>query len=305
TAPTTANRQSTRVCTPLERPGFVATHNGSRRTLNAPIISPTLHNKSWKSATTNSSTSETSSTLQHPAHSKKHCLEPDSQDNSDLEEGTLTRKRKKQNPDAVDLAQDSDKENSKAKAKLKKCKGGFDNPKAYFFPGEPAPDQSNGGLTYKCLWCPKSVRVNSSTNSNLKTHCDGSSTQNQVRKPCPGRGKAISKGANLPQSSTEEAEEQKKKNATNTGTLTSFVHKGCFNNKTLNKLLVFWVIQHLLPWSLFDDFFLGVAFDYCNINSVIFSQTWAADYARKLYVNLQQQVIAAINVSNWFCFILI
>ncbi|PLW31686.1 hypothetical protein PCASD_10912 [Puccinia coronata f. sp. avenae] len=158
---------------------------------------------------------------------------------SDLEEGTLTRKRKKQNPDAVDLAQDSDKENSKAKAKLKKCKGGFDNPKAYFFPGEPAPDQSNGGLTYKCLWCPKSVRVNSSTNSNLKTHCDGSSTQNQVRKPCPGRGKAISKGANLPQSSTEEAEEQKKKNATNTGTLTSFVHKGCFNNKTLNKLLVF------------------------------------------------------------------
>jgi hypothetical protein len=126
-----------------------------------------------------------------------------------------------------------------------------------------------------------------------------------VHKPCPGRRKAISKGANLPHSSTEEAKEQKKTNATNTGTLTSFVHKGCFDNKTLNKLLVFWVIQHSLPWSRFDDFFLGVAFDYCNINLVIFSWTWAADYARKLYVDLQQQVIAAINVSNWFCFILI
>ncbi|PLW32343.1 hypothetical protein PCASD_16445 [Puccinia coronata f. sp. avenae] len=135
---------------------------------------------------------------------------------------------------AFDLTQDLDKENSQAEAKLKKCKGGFDNPKVYFFPGEPAPNQE---------------------------HCDGSSTQNHMRKPCPGEGKAISKGANLPQSSTEEAKEHKKKNATNNGTLTSSVHKGRFDNKTLNKLLIFWVIQHSLPWSRFDDFFLGVAFD--------------------------------------------
>jgi hypothetical protein len=178
-----------------------------------------------------------------------------------------------------------DKENSQAEAKLKKCKGGFDNPKAYFFPGEPAPNQVcflivkcfwnfqlliNSSSNRKkvkwrsymmCRWCPKSVRVNSSTNSNLKEHCDGSSTQNHMRKPCPGEGKAISKGANLPQSSTEEAKEHKKKNATNNGTLTSSVHKGRFDNKTLNKLLIFWVIQHSLPWSRFDDFFLGVAFD--------------------------------------------
>ncbi|PLW07102.1 hypothetical protein PCANC_25736 [Puccinia coronata f. sp. avenae] len=191
----------------------------------------------------------------------------------------------------------SDAENAKAKAKPKKCKGGFDNPKIYYHPGEPAPYQSNGGLTYKCCWCPKSVRVNSSTNSNLKTHRDGSSTQNHVRKPCSGQGKAVANGAILPKSSTEEAKDKKKTNSKNPGTLTSFVQKGRFDNKTFNKLLVFWLIRHSLPWARFNDFFLGVAFDYCNMNSAVPSCSWAADYARKLYVDLQQRVITAIQVS--------
>ncbi|PLW20726.1 hypothetical protein PCASD_17430 [Puccinia coronata f. sp. avenae] len=272
----TVTRQSNRICTPLARQGFTQPHGDSRRALLVPS-SPTLPHQS---GTSHKAPGKNRGAPKQPAKSKNASLISADKDEC-----------------ADDLAQDLDAKNAKAKAKPKKCKGGFDNPKIYYHPGEPAPDQSNGGLTYKCRWCPKSVRVNPSTNSNLKTRHDGSSTQNHVRKPCSGRGKAVANGAILPKSSTEEAKDKKKTNSKNPGTLTSFVQKGCFDNKTFNKLLVFWLIRHSLPWARFNNFFLGVAFDYCNMNLAVLSRSWAADYARKLYVDLQQRVITAIQVS--------
>ncbi|KAI9612098.1 hypothetical protein H4Q26_008189 [Puccinia striiformis f. sp. tritici PST-130] len=122
-------------------------------------------------------------------------------------------------PAVVNLEQDSDDENSKAKAP-KNVKGGFDNPKLYFFPGSAAPDDmaslryQTKGLTYKCRWCPKSVRVPLSTISNLKTHRDGSITSSGLRKACPGQPGAINAGAKLPLSADdEESTAQSKKNA--------------------------------------------------------------------------------------------
>jgi hypothetical protein len=41
----------------------------------------------------------------------------------------------------VDIAQDADEENAKAKKKPKISKDGFDNPKLYLFPGTQAADQ--------------------------------------------------------------------------------------------------------------------------------------------------------------------
>ncbi|KNE87456.1 hypothetical protein PSTG_19159, partial [Puccinia striiformis f. sp. tritici PST-78] len=41
----------------------------------------------------------------------------------------------------VNLDQDSDDKNAKAAKKVKAVKGGFDNPKLYFFDGSPAPNQ--------------------------------------------------------------------------------------------------------------------------------------------------------------------
>ncbi|KAI7955269.1 hypothetical protein MJO28_005669 [Puccinia striiformis f. sp. tritici] len=198
-------------------------------------------------------------------------------------------------PAVVNLEQDSDDENSKAKAP-KNVKGGFDNPKLYFFPGSAAPGQTKG-LTYKCRWCPKSVRVPLSTISNLKTHRDGSITSSGLRKACPGQPGAINAGAKLPLSADdEESTAQSKKNAS--GTLNAFVQKGRFNNQTLNKILVLWLIRQSLAWNRFEDHLLRVAFDYSNAASSIYSRTWAALHARKLYVTLQEQVIRDIRKSD-------
>ncbi|KAI9629607.1 hypothetical protein KEM48_012828 [Puccinia striiformis f. sp. tritici PST-130] len=213
-------------------------------------------------------------------------------------------------PVVVNLEQDSDDENAKVKAP-KNVKGGFDNPKLYFFPGGAAPGQFRNddvasihcqtkGLTYKCCWCPKSVRVPLSTISNLKTHWDGSITSTGLRKACPGRLGAINAGAKLPISADDEDSAiQSKKNAS--GTLNAFVQKGRFDNKTMNKILVLWLIRHSLAWNRFEDHLLRVAFDYSNTTSLIFCRTWAALHARKLYVTVAQPILLYIVFGRPKC----
>ncbi|KAI9622452.1 hypothetical protein H4Q26_015131, partial [Puccinia striiformis f. sp. tritici PST-130] len=289
-------RQSSRIRTPLERPGFIQTHADSRRALQV-IVSPS-----------------TTGRPSNPPHSQVN-VRPGSQQaisesTGDTETSSLLALNQSSQAittaDApvvggivVNLDQDSDDENAKAaKAakKVKAVKGGFDNPKLYFFDGSPAPDQKNG-LTYKCRWCPKSVQVPLSSISNLKTHRDGSIGQTGVRKACPGRHRAIVDGGKFPPSADEEDSAAKKKqNATST--LTAFTQKGRFDNATLNKILVFWIIRQSLPWNRFSDYLLGVAIDYCNANADVYSRTWAATYAHKLYINLQGKVIQDIHNSG-------
>ncbi|KAH9469781.1 hypothetical protein Pst134EA_007058 [Puccinia striiformis f. sp. tritici] len=174
----------------------------------------------------------------------------------------------------------------------------FDNVKLFFHTPYKADDiVKDGALTYKCRWCPKSVRMNRSTNLNLKTHRDGAINRNRLHKACPGQGKAAIEGANLPISSDNKAAD-KEKNATPSGTLTAYATKGKFDINTMNKILLFWVIRQSLPWSCFGDYLLGVAFDYSNANSKIFSPTWAAFNDRKLYLLLQFKVISEIKESD-------
>ncbi|KAI9618629.1 hypothetical protein KEM48_006608 [Puccinia striiformis f. sp. tritici PST-130] len=290
----TGPRQSARIRTPLARPGFIQTHADSRRALSLAPASPGARTQvSVLSDSVNQSVSENQS------------------------ESVAADSSVPGQPVVVNLEQDSDDENAKVKAP-KNVKGGFDNPKLYFFPGGAAPGQvcqiyfpllfltctdndvasihcQTKGLTYKCRWCPKSVRVPLSTISNLKTHRDGSITSTGLRKACPGRLGAINAGAKLPISADDEDSAiQSKKNAT--GTLNAFVQKGRFDNKTMNKILVLWLIQHSLAWNRFEDHLLRVAFDYSNATSSIFCRTWAALHARKLYVTLQEQVIRDIRV---------
>ncbi|KAI9611098.1 hypothetical protein H4Q26_008947 [Puccinia striiformis f. sp. tritici PST-130] len=268
----TGPRQSARIRTPLARPGFIQTHADSRRALSLAPASPGARTQvSVLSDSVNQSVSENQS------------------------ESVAADSSVPGQPVVVNLEQDSDDENAKVKAP-KNVKGGFDNPKLYFFPGGAAPGQTKG-LTYKCRWCPKSVRVPLSTISNLKTHRDGSITSTGLRKACPGRLGAINAGAKLPISADDEDSAiQSKKNAT--GTLNAFVQKGRFDNKTMNKILVLWLIRHSLAWNRFEDHLLRVAFDYSNATSSIFCRTWAALHARKLYVTLQEQVIRDIRKSD-------
>ncbi|KAI9621454.1 hypothetical protein H4Q26_015757 [Puccinia striiformis f. sp. tritici PST-130] len=264
-------RQSSRIRTPLERPGFIQTHANSRRALQV-IVSPSMTGRP-----------------SNPPHSQVN-VRPGSHTQSAI----TTADAPVVGGIVVNLDQDSDDKNAKAAKKVKAVKGGFDNPKLYFFDGSPAPNQKNG-LTYKCRWCPKSVRVPLSSISNLKTHRDGSIVQTGVRKACPGRHQAIVDGGKFPPSADEEDSAAKKKqNATST--LTAFTQKGRFDNATLNKILAFWIIPQSLPWNRFSDYLLGVAIDYCNANADVCSRTWAATYAHKLYINLKGKVIQDIHV---------
>ncbi|KAH9448763.1 hypothetical protein Pst134EA_028058 [Puccinia striiformis f. sp. tritici] len=240
----TGARQSARIRTPLARPGFIQTHTDSQRALSLAPASPGARTQvSVLSDSVNQSVSENQS------------------------ESVAGDSSVPGQPVVVNLEQDSDDENAKVKAP-KNVKGGFDNPKLYFFPGGAAPGQ---------------------------THRDGSITSTGLRKACPGRLGAINAGAKLPISADDEDSAiQSKKNAT--GTLNAFVQKGRFDNKTMNKILVLWLIRHSLAWNRFEDHLLRVAFDYSNATSSIFCRTWAALHARKLYVTLQEQVIWDIRV---------
>ncbi|KAA1079653.1 hypothetical protein PGT21_019801 [Puccinia graminis f. sp. tritici] len=194
----TVTHQSTRIRTPLERPGFIQTHTDSRRALQVPPSLPLVN--------------QTSSQASSGAPSNQSTARP---------QGTNFRVD-------VDLAQDLDEENLKWVKKNKSEKEGYNNAKMYYDEPYKAPDQT-------------SVRVNKSTDSNLKTHRDGSIHGNRLRKLCTGRAKSIAKGANLPQSA-EEKHSAKFKTTTSSGTLTVYVQKGQFDVKTMNKILVFWII---------------------------------------------------------------
>jgi hypothetical protein len=119
----------------------------------------------------------------------------------------------------------------------------------------------------------------------IQTHTD-SRSGNRLRKPCTGCAKSIAQGANLPQSAKEK-HSVKVKTTTSSGTLTAYVQKGRFDVKSMNKILVFWIVQQSLPWACFDDYLLGFVIDYCNPNARIYSQTWAVIQAHKLYVTIQ------------------
>ncbi|KAA1105519.1 hypothetical protein PGT21_010086 [Puccinia graminis f. sp. tritici] len=279
-------RQSARKCTPLKRPGFIATHPDSRRAVQAPPTSPcAIHVQPTSLKHPEKPPQASSKTKQQAKGTTTNDLSP-----TTVSSGTEV---------VINVEQDSDKENKKAPGpkEPKKVKGGFDNPKLYFHDGYQASDQEGESLTYKCRWCPKSVRCPMSTNSNLKTHRDGSITQNGVRKSCVGRAKAVADGGNFPQSLDEQEAASKKKN-NSTATISAYVQKGRFDIKTMNMLLLFWIIRQSLPWARFNDYHLGVAFDYCNANSVVYSATWAANHARKLYNILQARVIADIKDSK-------
>ncbi|KNE97133.1 hypothetical protein PSTG_09560 [Puccinia striiformis f. sp. tritici PST-78] len=282
------NRQSTRVRTPLSRPGFIQTHTDSRRTLEAPPASP-LDSHSANAPSTRS---------QGPQAAKARTKKPTK---SASQSQSTTGSSVDQVIDVestIDIVQDSDEENAKAEKNSKVDTDEFDSVKLHYHTPYKADDQvKEGALTYKCRWCPKSVRVNGSTDSNLKTHRDGAINRNRLRKSCPGRGKAVIQGANLPISSDEKAAAKEKK-TTPSGTLTAYVTKGKFDINTMNKILLFWIIRQSLPWSRFGDYLLGVAFDYSNPNSKVFSRTWAAFNARKLYLSLQFKVISDIKKSD-------
>jgi hypothetical protein len=61
--------------------------------------------------------------------------------------------------------------------------------------------------------------------------------------------------------------------------INKFVENAKFCNRTLNQVLVIWLIKSSLPWARLDDFILGAAFYYFQQGVNLYSCTWAATEA--------------------------
>ncbi|KAA1077524.1 hypothetical protein PGT21_010756 [Puccinia graminis f. sp. tritici] len=152
-------RQSSRKRIPLVTPGFVPTQANSRKSLQTQNYTRSNINQSSSPTPGNqggpTSTQETSNTINSVAMY-------DLEQNSDDENAKVSGRSAK----------------SKEDKKLKPCKDGTENVLVYF-------SQIENGLTYRCLWCPMTVKASTSSYYNLKFHCDGSNIKGTIQAACP------------------------------------------------------------------------------------------------------------------------
>ncbi|POW05384.1 hypothetical protein PSTT_09733 [Puccinia striiformis] len=160
--PQSTRRESSRIRTPLSRPGFIPTASDSRRALignptqprRRPATTPSSDplpdepNKGDKEEESSDDVIETQATGQRPGTKKV------------ASKVTQVLKRTGKGIE-VDLAQDSDNEHSQLATKKDKTKdsNGFDHWVLYFHPPGQGPNQKPGDEACACRWCPKEVMV--------------------------------------------------------------------------------------------------------------------------------------------------
>jgi hypothetical protein len=125
----------------------------------------------------------------------------------------------------------------------------------------------------------------------LKLHRDGNST----RAACPARKRAIQSGANLPITAKDQAAAKKEQEKDST-VMAKFIQSSSFDNRTLNQILVMWLIFSSLPWNRISNRLLGITFGYSRKGVGIYSRTWAASEAQRLYLNLKEKVMKKLKV---------
>ncbi|OAV96581.1 hypothetical protein PTTG_26347 [Puccinia triticina 1-1 BBBD Race 1] len=103
---------------------------------------------------------------------------------------------------------------------------------------------------------------------------------------------AIAKGAKLPLTEKDiENNTQEEQN----GTIKAYTKHAVFDPRFFNQLLVLWLVWFSLPWCRIRDFLLGIAFNYAQSGIVLYSRTWAATEAHRLYLNLQANVVSSLQ----------
>ncbi|KNF06184.1 hypothetical protein PSTG_00693 [Puccinia striiformis f. sp. tritici PST-78] len=182
----------------------------------------------------------------------------------------------------IDVTQDSDGDNGKVAGRKPKQLLG--------------PKQDENSEAFACRWCPNEYLARNQSNFNLRVHRDGAVSKGNTRAPCAGQSKAIAAGANLPPTAAQLSAEAKKPDGA-TNTIIAYTTQGMFDNTTLNKLIVIWLVRHSLPWLRIEDFHLWVCFDYATHSSQLWSRIWAVLHAHELYLE-HQEVIKDIKESN-------
>lgn len=149
-------------------------------------------------------------------------------------------------------------------------------------------------IAYPCKWCNKKP-IRAETTGNLTIHWDGYLKNNRRRNACPGRAKAIARGAKLPPTAVELASTAVI--PANQPAVTSFFDpKLPFKTHVFNQILVIWILAEALPWTRIEDHFLRVAFRYLKRDVKIFGRLWVAKEAEGMYVSLQDTVLKEIIV---------
>ncbi|KAA1111288.1 hypothetical protein PGTUg99_002028 [Puccinia graminis f. sp. tritici] len=192
----------------------------------------------------------------------------------------------------IDLAQDSDEENEKVTKKTtRKPKDGYDHPRSFFYLPGTGPKQAPDAMTWACRWCPNAYLAQANSNYNLKIHWDGSNNKGTIRSACPGRAKAIEAGCKLPPTALELVKEAAKNQTETAGNLNAYTSKGCYNNDTMNKLIVIWVVRHSLPWIRIEDYLLRESESKISIGSDV----WTTKGSHKAFIGIS---CCYIN-KNW------
>lgn len=145
---------------------------------------------------------------------------------------------------------------------------------------------------YRCRFCSESFAKSANTYQTLYAHRDGAKT----RPVCVKRHIAINQGFKLDPSWSEQQKAKQKQ----TNTLDQFVIKQPFGTKNMNLMLVIWILRHALPWARFEDTTLRATLWYSNPLATIYSSTWAAHAAQRLYIGLQKKALQDVLVSFLF-----
>ncbi|KAI7961346.1 hypothetical protein MJO28_001835 [Puccinia striiformis f. sp. tritici] len=160
------------------------------------------------------------------------------------------------------------------------------------------PNQKLASDAYACRWCDKEVKATKQSKYNLKAHRDGADYKSTHKKPCAGRAKAIQSGCSLPPTPAELTAAKAQSTPNNSGTIVAYTTRGRFDNSTLTKILIIWLIRQSLLWLRMEDFHLRLAFDHAIVSSQLPSRVWAAAHAHQLYLEQRSQVIKLIKASE-------
>ncbi|OAV97943.1 hypothetical protein PTTG_25886 [Puccinia triticina 1-1 BBBD Race 1] len=280
--PQSARRESSRIRTPSTQPGYVPTQRDSRRSLVSPA--PTRQQGSNKTSKKRKLTISSESNEETDHDDSNPSKQKDATATNPLARIKQVSSRTGEEV-LVNTAKDSEGENRKKSVNSQKKKDlviQIRNPER--LPGHVYGVPANSRYWEACII--------------MKSHCNGAKIKGALRSACLGRSKAIKSGSKLPPTAAEASSKIAENFPSGNSTLVGYATKGQFNNKTLNKLIVIWIVRHLLPWIQIEDFLLRVAFDFLVCNSELHSWVWAATHAHQLYLKQRIQVLDEIKKSN-------
>ena len=124
--------------------------------------------------------------------------------------------------------------------------------------------------------------------SNLITHRDGNSQREQCKKRHLAYEQDSSIGLGFKDSQSKSLSHER---------LDKHL-KVRFTNTTLQRMLVIWQIRNALPWTRLQDSDLRAAFQYCNPQTKLCSDTWAANLGKELFLALKLHAQNDLKVNE-------